>query len=105
MRPRDKKLPVFGVLAAVIIAIAAPFLASGNPDGLESAASEFESAEGKEKETHDSPLPDYSIPGIDDEGLSGVIAIVLGTVVTLMIVMALLYGLMKIKRTKKENKE
>ena len=33
---RDNLL-VFGVIIALVIAVAAPFIASGNPDGLESA--------------------------------------------------------------------
>jgi len=32
-----KQFLIIGVVIALVIAVAAPFLASGNPDGLESA--------------------------------------------------------------------
>ena len=38
MNAKDKKFIIGGLVVAIIIAILAPFLASSNPDGLESAA-------------------------------------------------------------------
>ncbi|MGC9435197.1 MAG: PDGLE domain-containing protein [Methanomicrobiales archaeon] len=97
---------VAGVVVALIIAVAAPFLASGNPDGLESAFFSMHGAktvtgskldEGQvehaeeavvEKTGNDpgfeAPLPDYSVPGLDKAG--EVLAIVAGTLLVLILV-------------------
>jgi cobalt/nickel transport protein len=94
---------LLGIAVALVIAILAPFLASGNPDGLESAffgiygAKEIHGEELDEEKagnaeeaviettgntfTFDSPFADYSIPGLEKPG--EVIAIVLGTIVVL----------------------
>ncbi|MDI6720251.1 MAG: PDGLE domain-containing protein [Methanomicrobiales archaeon] len=96
---------LIGVAVALIIAASAPFLASGNPDGLESAffgifgAKEIrgddldeERAALAEEEvvqmtgndfTWESPFPDYTIAGLDKSG--EVAAIVLGTLIVLLL--------------------
>ncbi|WP_456474246.1 PDGLE domain-containing protein [Candidatus Pyrohabitans sp.] len=61
-----------------MIAVLAPFLASPNPDGLESTAEKFESAHNKEVALFSSPFPDYSIPGIPGAA-SEVAAMLIGT--------------------------
>ncbi|WMW21532.1 PDGLE domain-containing protein [Methanolobus mangrovi] len=81
-----------GIAIALLISVLAPFLASPDPDGLESAAggvvdektlSELEGAE----PFVESPMPDYSIEG---QGKMGeVIAIVAGTLLVLGISFAL----------------
>ena len=93
---------------ALVIAVAAPFLASGDPDGLESAffsmygAKPFmgsdldeEAAAAAEEEvvavtgndfSHEPLMPDYSIPGMDKAG--EVLAIVIGTLLMLGLVFA-----------------
>ena len=101
MKPKDKKLLMVGVIIALILSVVAPYAASSNPDGLESAAEEFESADGKEEEHYESPMPDYSAPGVEDEGASGVVAIVLGTIIMIIIVFTLMYGLALVKRKKR----
>jgi cobalt/nickel transport protein len=63
---------------AFLIAVLAPFLASPNPDGLESTAEKFESAQDKELELLSSPFPDYTIPGIEGSA-SEVAAMLIGT--------------------------
>jgi len=100
MNARDKKLLIAGVLISVIIAAAAPFVASSNPDGLESTAGEFENEDDKKDEHYESPMPDYSAPGVKNDDASGVVAIVLGTFVMFIIVFALMYGLVLAKRKK-----
>jgi len=106
----DRKMFIIaGVVVALIIAIAAPFLASGNPDGLESAffsmygakeltgdALDEEAANLAEEQVvgitgndfaYESPLSDYTIPGADKPG--EVVAIIIGTLVML----GLVYGI------------
>ncbi len=103
---------IIGIVIALVIAVAAPFLASGNPDGLESAffsiheakpfmGSELdeEAAGAAEEEaiattgndfSYEALMPDYTIPGLDKVG--EVLAIVLGTVVMI----ALAYGIARV---------
>ena len=84
-----------GIVIALILAVLAPFLASPDPDGLESAAegvvSEEKLAEMEEAgSVFSSPMPDYGIEGM---GRSGeVAAIVVGT----LLVLGISYGLGKI---------
>ena len=103
MNKRNKKLLLVGLIVAIIISVIAPFAASENPDGLESAAGEFESAEGKEDSDYESPMPDYIIPELGDGGTSGAAAVIIGTIVTLIIVLAMFYGITKVKRPLKKN--
>ncbi|HZD43235.1 MAG TPA: PDGLE domain-containing protein [Methanomicrobiales archaeon] len=96
---------LLGVAVAILIAVAAPFLASSNPDGLESAffgifgakdvqgdtLNEDKAALAEEavveKTGNDfswqSPFQDYTIEGLDRPG--EVLAIVLGTLVVLLL--------------------
>jgi len=97
---------IAGIVVALIIAVAAPFLASGNPDGLESAffsmygaktvtGSELDEGQVEHAEEavvektgndpgFEAPLPDYSVPGLDKAG--EVFAIVGGTLVMFVLV-------------------
>jgi cobalt/nickel transport protein len=94
---------IVGIAVALLIAILAPFLASGNPDGLESAFFGIYGAKEVQGEKLDdeqaslaeeqvvvktgntfefqSPLPDYSVPGLEKPG--EVIAVVAGTLIVL----------------------
>jgi cobalt/nickel transport protein len=85
---KNMKFLYAGIVIALLIALLAPFLASQNPDGLESAASgvvaESKLSELKEQEPAvNSPMPDYSIQGMGKSG--EVMAIVIGTVGVLII--------------------
>ncbi len=80
----DRTMKV-GIAIALAIAILAPVLASSNPDGLESTASSFPSAEDKEQPALESPMPDYVVPALGDGPLSGALAIALGTVLVLLL--------------------
>ncbi|MDV2482089.1 cobalt transporter [Methanoculleus sp. Wushi-C6] len=107
-----KQFVVIGIAIALVIAVAAPFLASGNPDGLESAffsiydAKPFmgdeldEDAAGAAEEhaaavtgnefAHEALMPDYTIPGLDKTG--EVLAVVIGT----LLMLALVYGVARV---------
>ena len=103
----DKKTFVMAAVAlAVLIAILAPFLASGNPDGLESAffsmygakevtgdeidegLAEVAEEQAAEKTGNDfsfaSPMPDYTIAGMEKPG--EVFAVILGTLLMIGLV-------------------
>ena len=81
-----------GIAVALIISVLAPFLASSEPDGLESAAEGLVDEETllEMEETApvvNSPMPDYAIEG---KGKSGeIFSIVFGTVFVLGISFAL----------------
>jgi cobalt/nickel transport protein len=106
----DKKSFIMAAVAlAVLIAILAPFLASGNPDGLESAffsmygakevtggeldegQAEIAEEQAIEKTGNDfsfeSPMPDYSIAGLEKPG--EVFAVILGT----LLIFGIVWGL------------
>jgi cobalt/nickel transport protein len=107
-----KQFVIIGVALALVIAVAAPFLASGNPDGLESAffsihdAKPFmgsdldeEAAAAAEEQavaatgndfSFEALMADYSIPGLDKTG--EVLAVVLGT----LLMLALVYGVARV---------
>lgn len=89
MNSKNKKLLLGGITIALVIAILAPFLASSNPDGLDSTAQKV--MQNPETEpAFESPFSDYTIPFLGEENpLSGVIALVLGT----LLVLGIAYGL------------
>jgi len=89
---RNTRFLYAGIVIALLISILAPFLASSDPDGLESAA---EGVLGEERMSaleelapvFESPMPDYSIEGHGKAGEAG--AIVIGTLIMLGIGLAL----------------
>lgn len=77
-----------GIAIALLLSVLAPFLASPDPDGLESAAGgvveESKMSQIEEKEpVVSSPMPDYSIEGLGKSG--EVLAITVGTIAVLAI--------------------
>ncbi len=75
-----------GIAIALLLSVLAPFLASPDPDGLESAAGGVVE-ESKMSELEEmapvvgSPMPDYSIEGMGKSG--EVMAIAIGTIAVL----------------------
>lgn len=103
----NKTFIVVGIGVALLISVVAVFMASGDPDGLESTALVVqgqkeltggtpENAEIEEdltgKYTYTSPMPDYVL-GEDSGPLSGVIALVIGTILAFLIVLGLAYSI------------
>ena len=81
-----------GIAIAILLAVLAPFLASSDPDGLESAAGGVveESKLSQIEETEpavSSPMSDYSIEGLGKGG--EVAAIAVGTLAVLAISLGL----------------
>jgi cobalt/nickel transport protein len=86
IKKSNMKFLYVGIALALLISVAAPFLASSEPDGLESAAANVvEEARFAEMEESspavESPMPDYAIEGLGKEG--EVTAIVMGTLLVL----------------------
>lgn len=85
-RNRYLGLLLAGVAIALVVVLFAP-LASGHPDGLERVAED----KGFIERAEDAPyeiLPDYTIPGIEDERVTTILAGAVGV----LIVAALTYG-------------
>lgn len=89
MEKKTKQFIIVGLVIAIVIAVLAPFLASSNPDGLESAAEKIMLPGVSDEAVHESPMPDYIVPSIGETPISGAIAIIIGV----LIVFALAYGL------------
>ena len=89
---RNVKFLYAGIALAILISVLAPFLASSDPDGLESAAEDLLgeerlSAMDELAPLVGSPMPDYSIEGHGKAGEAT--AIVIGTLIVLGIGLAL----------------
>lgn len=95
----NMKFLFIGLALAIMISVLAPFVASPDPDGLESAAGgvidESKFAELEESEPFmESPMPDYAIEG--QGKLGEVLAISAGTIA----ILALSFGLGKAVKSK-----
>jgi cobalt/nickel transport system permease protein len=82
-----------GIMLALVVGVVAVFFASPSPDGLERVAED----KGFIEAALDAPfeiIPDYVAPGIENEALAGVIAVVLGT----LLLFAVGYGIARALR-------
>ncbi|MEI7648193.1 MAG: PDGLE domain-containing protein [Methanomicrobiales archaeon] len=103
----NKTFIIAGIVIALLIGVVAVFMASGDPDGLESTALIVQGektltgptppdAEIKEDMTgkfaYSSPMPDYSL-GESMGSMGGLVAIVVGTILAFLVVLGLAYGI------------
>jgi cobalt/nickel transport protein len=103
----NKTFIIGGIVLALLIGIVAVFMASADPDGLESTALVVQGqktltggtpadAEIKEdlngKFSYESPMPDYSL-GEQFGPLGGIVAIIVGTILAFLIVLGFIYGI------------
>jgi cobalt/nickel transport protein len=103
----NKTFIIAGIIIALLIGVIAVFMASPDPDGLESTALVVQGqktitggtppdAEIKEdlngKFSYESPMPDYSL-GEQFGPLGGIVAIVVGTILAFLIVLGFIYGI------------
>ncbi len=100
----SRKVSMWPVTATLgitaLVAAGLSFLASSHPDGLEFIY--FEKGLGAkfaEKTLVNSPMPDYVLPGIGNESLAGILAGVVGLVIT----GALLYAAVSAVRARRAN--
>lgn len=91
----DKILIVIGLIICIALACLSPFIASGNPDGLEKSAEDSNLSEDVAYEAVSSPMPDYSFEPLGKLGEIG--ALILGAVV----VLALGFGVGMIMKKRK----
>ncbi len=86
---RSMRSLAYGLAILALCAVGLSFLASSSPDGLEFAY--FEQGVGaafQETQLVSSPIPDYAIPGVSNETLAGILAGMVGVVVTGVLVYA-----------------
>lgn len=95
MDSKTKNFIIVGLAIAILISVAAPFLASSNPDGLESAAEDILLPGVSDEAVFESPMPDYTVPALGEEGISGSIAIAIGTLIVFVLAFGLSLGLKK----------
>ena len=79
----SRKVITVGLLIAVAVALLLSPFASQSPDGLEKVAEDkgfLDRGEGEPALA--APAPDYTIPGVDNDGLSTALAGLLGTLLT-----------------------
>ncbi len=100
MDKKDTYLIVVAVVICIVISCLSPYIASGDPDGLEKSAEDSGLAEDfaieEIKGIPDAIFPDYAFANDpENQGLQ-VVALIIGTIITL----ALGYGVAEIVRNR-----
>lgn len=89
MDKKDTYLIVVAVVICIIICCLSPYIASGDPDGLEKSAEDSGLAEDFSIEEisgiPEAIFPDYAFANEPDNQLLQVVALVIGTVATLVV--------------------
>lgn len=85
-------------IALAIVFVLAPN-ASSDPDGLEKVAEDNEFIDEGEDPGYEW-LPDYSIPGVENEYWSTVLSGVIGVGIMVVVVGGLAFGLTRVRRTR-----
>ena len=89
---RNMALIAVAVIICVVICVLSPYIASGDPDGLEKSAEDSGLAEDFSVEEingiPDAPLPDYAFASNPDSQPLQIVALIIGVIITL----ALGYG-------------
>ena len=103
----NKTFIIVGIVIALLIGFIAVFMASGDPDGLESTAlvvqgqKELTGGTPEDAELHEetegrfsytAPMPDYAL-GEELGSLGGIAAIVVGTILAFVVVFGIAYGI------------
>ncbi|MBR6928052.1 MAG: PDGLE domain-containing protein [Methanobrevibacter sp.] len=89
MEKKDMALIGAAILICVIICVLSPYIASGDPDGLEKSAEDSGLAEDFAIEEingiPDAIFPDYAFADNPDNQVLQIVALVIGTIVTLVL--------------------
>ena len=95
MDQKDTYLIVVAVVICIIICCLSPYIASGDPDGLEKSAEDSGLAEDFSIEEingiPDAIFPDYAFADDPDNQVLQIVALVLGAIVTLVIGLGVAY--------------
>lgn len=95
MEKRDMALIGVAIVICVIICVLSPYIASGDPDGLEKSAEDAgvpeEFSIEEIKGIPDAIFPDYAFASNPDNQVLQIVALVIGVVVTLVIGLGVAY--------------
>lgn len=97
----NKQIYIGIFVIALIICVLSPFLASGDPDGLEASAENIgqthkQAANALEAEQVVSPvMPDYTLEGMEDNPLVGVVCLIIGAIMTVALAYGVFYFITK----------
>lgn len=97
----DKHVYIGIFVIALIVCFLSPFLASGDPDGLEASAEHIgethdAAAEALEAEPVVAPvMPDYTLEGMEDNPLVGVACLIAGAILTVLLAYGVFYLITK----------
>ncbi len=86
------------VIAAAVVLILAP-AASENPDGLDRVSQDEEFAD-KAKGPSYEWLPDYTIPGVDNEWASVVLAVLVGVAIVFLVPLGIGFALRQTRKSR-----
>ena len=99
MDKKDTYLIVVAVVICIIISCLSPYIASGDPDGLEKSAEDAGLAEDFAIEEingiPDAIFPDYAFADDPDNQVLQIVALVLGAIVTLLVGFGVAYVVKK----------
>ncbi|WP_303738316.1 PDGLE domain-containing protein [Methanobrevibacter thaueri] len=99
MEKKDMALIGVAIVICVIICVLSPYIASGDPDGLEKSAEDSGLAEDfsveEIKGIPDAPFPDYAFASSPDNQVLQIVALVIGVVVTLLLGLGVAYVVKK----------
>ena len=99
MEKKDKYLIGIAIVICVIICVLSPYIASGDPDGLEKSAEDSGLAEDFAVEEingiPDAMFPDYAFASSPDNQVLQIVALVIGVILTLFIGFGVAYVVKK----------
>ena len=99
MEKRDMALIGSAIVICVIICVLSPYIASGDPDGLEKSAEDSGLAEDfsieEIKGIPDAIFPDYAFAASPDNQALQIVALVIGVFITLLVGMGVAYVVKK----------
>lgn len=95
----DNKNIYIGIfLIAIIICVLSPFLASGDPDGLEKSAEKINESVLDSQQVVSPVMPDYTIEGQEENPLVGVACLIIGAIMTVVVAYGVFYLVSKRKQ-------
>jgi cobalt/nickel transport protein len=99
MDKKDKALIGVAIVICVIICVLSPYIASGDPDGLEKSAEDSGLAEDFSIEEingiPDAVFPDYAFADNPDSQPLQIVALVIGVIITLLVGIGVAYVVKK----------
>ena len=99
MEKKDKMLIGVAIVICVIICVLSPYIASGDPDGLEKSAEDSGLAEDFSIEEingiPDAVFPDYAFADNPDRQPLQLVALVIGVIITLLVGIGVAYVVKK----------